>query len=94
MLRLLTHLFDSRDPTVEVPDLLVALSFLAVVGFQGWALWRGQPFSVGEFGGAIGIILTGGGIGSAGTRFLRHGFRTPATPIPGANVRPDNPEEG
>lgn len=94
MLRLLTHLFDSRDPTVEVPDLLVALSFLAVVGFEGWALWRGQTFEVGAFGEAIGIILTGGGIGSAGTRFLRHGFRASVAPIPGANVKPDNPDGG
>lgn len=85
---------DGNDTTVESSAVGLAVALVSLIGFQAWALYRGQTFDAGQYGMALGVALGGGAAGAAGTRFLRHGFRTPTEPIPGANVRPDNPDGG
>lgn len=90
MLKAMLALFNSGDHRFEMHDFLAAIAFAAVIGFEGWALWRGQQYDVSAFGEALGIVLGGGAAGAVGTRFLRCGFRAP--PIAGGNAHPDDPD--
>jgi len=46
----------------ELGRVLWAIGVLALLGFQGFALWKGQTFSPTEFGlGFAGILAAGGG---------------------------------
>lgn len=47
----------------ELGRALWALAFVAIVGFEGWALARGQAFDPISFGAALGAILAAGGFG-------------------------------
>lgn len=54
---------DNRE--YEIGRALWALSVLAMIGYQGFAIWKGQPFSPIEFGAGAGGILAAGGFGVA-----------------------------
>lgn len=43
----------------------LALSLLSALGYQGWALFQGQPFDAMVFGGGCAAILGAGGFGIA-----------------------------
>lgn len=48
----------------ELGRALWALGVVALIGYQGVALWvKGQPFSPIEFGTGLGAILAAGGFG-------------------------------
>jgi hypothetical protein len=50
----------------EMGRLLWALCVLAMIGYQGVALWwKGQAFNPVEFGGGIAAVLAAGGVGIA-----------------------------
>lgn len=92
MFKALAILFDSNDSRVEVHDLLAAVAFVAIVGFEAWALSRGEEYDVSAFGEALGIVLGGGAAGAVGASVLRRGVRLPGRSITGASEKPDDPD--
>lgn len=49
----------------ELGRVLWAIGVLALIGYQGFAIWKGQPFSPIEFGTGFGALLVTGGFGVA-----------------------------
>lgn len=58
-------LTGADNQNYEVGRALWALGTLAMIAYQGVAVWKGQPFSAVEFGAGIGAILAAGGFGVA-----------------------------
>ena len=59
-------LTSSDNHTFELGRALWALSVLAMLAFQGMAIWlKGQAFSPVEFGAGVAAILAAGGFGVA-----------------------------
>jgi hypothetical protein len=55
-----------NNETFELGRALWALGTLAMIAYQGVAIWyKGQPFSPVEFGTGFGAILAAGGVGIA-----------------------------
>lgn len=48
----------------ELARLLFALAVVSGLGCQAFALWKGQAFSMIEFGAGMGGLLTAGGLGT------------------------------
>lgn len=84
--------FNSSPVPTEAHVALVLAGFIFLVLFQGYALWKGQMFSPGAFGEAMGILLGGGGAAALGQSFLTRA-RGSIAPLPGANAKPDNPDK-
>lgn len=62
----LRHIFFGLNDTPELGRILWALGVLAMIGYQGFAIWWiKQPFSAIEFGTGLGSILLAGGFGVA-----------------------------
>lgn len=70
-----------------VPSLLALIAFIALVGYQAYALWLGQTFDPSAFGEAAGWIM-----GGSGAIALGQGFMARSRIGRGANIRPDNPD--
>lgn len=62
--------FDSSPATMEAPTALVLVAFIALLGFQAYALYLGQPFDPQGFGMAVGMVMTGGGAASYGQGYM------------------------
>lgn len=93
--------FDSSPEVMESPTALVLVAFIALLVFQSWALWLGQPFDPYSFGTAAGMALGGGGVASYGqgymmrsrTMFRGETYRATAAKTTGSAVV-DNPDGG
>lgn len=86
----LFRMFNAAPAPTEAHTALVLAAFLALVLFQGFALWKGQDFSASAFGEAMGILLGGGGVAALGQSFLTRARSL--APSTGANAKPDNPD--
>lgn len=86
--------FNSGHVPTEAHVALVLAGFLALVVFQAVALAKGQDFSAREFGEALGILLTGGGVVAVGQSLLTRsrGGSLASLAQAGANAKPDNPD--
>jgi len=73
----LLRAFDSTEETMEAPTALVLVAFVALLAFQAYALYLGQPFDPYSFGMAVGLVMGGGGVASYGQGYMmrsRSGF--------------------
>lgn len=84
--------FNSAPVPTEAHTALVLLAFLALVTFQGYALWKGQDFSAAAFGEALGIVLGGGGVAALGQSYLTRARSVGPIHAAGANAKPVNPD--
>lgn len=86
--RLLREWFTgTNNIEYELGRALWALSFLAMIVYQGFALfWNQQPFDPVAFGGGVGAILVAGGAGVA----MKDRARNEANANGDANVSGNN----
>lgn len=63
---MLRELFTGKDNTTyDLGRVLWALSYVALVVFTGWSMYRGEHFSVAEYAGGCAALLAGGAGGIA-----------------------------
>jgi len=86
--------FNSSPVPTEAHVALVLVGFICLVLFQGYALWKGQPFSPEAFGQAMGILLTGGGAAALGQGYLTRARSSSLAGLAQAvpTAKPDNPD--
>lgn len=71
----LLRAFNSTPDTMEAPTALILVAFIALLAFQSYALYLGQPFDPQGFGMAIGMVMTGGGAASYGQGYMMRSRR-------------------
>lgn len=88
MIRKLLHNWFTGTNNVEyeLGRALWALSFLAMIIYQGYAIYKGQTFDALQFGGGVGAILAAGGMGVA----VKDKARASALQAENANVSGSN----
>lgn len=88
--------FNTSPVPTEAHVALVLAGFLALVVFQSIALIKGQEFSAGAFGEAMGILLGGGGVAALGQSYLTRARTGSLASLAqaGASATPDNPDAG
>ena len=58
----LQQLLTGKDnETHDIGRWLAVLTVLAGIGYQGWAIYKGQPFDLQNFGVGAGALFTGVG---------------------------------
>lgn len=74
MVEFLTKLFDSKDSSIELHNILGCLGVLVFFGLSIYeTVWKSTPFSPSDYGTGLGLVLGGTGLlalGQGGQRKL------------------------